>query len=180
MFGRVPNFPLLNQRGSNMKKYLLLLTLIGMAACGPVYVSPDPCSPSYFNEVLCAQAVAANGYYYQGAFVSMTYSQPYTYYSQNYSTYRSRGGRIQTVSPDYYSRSYRGSAASTRTPTYSVPRTNGSAYTPSTPPTYTVPRTGGSRYSPPTTTQAPRPPIYSVPRSTSTSRPYSVPRSRRP
>jgi hypothetical protein len=157
-----------------MKKLLSLLFLI---ACGPVYVTPDPCSPASFNEIYCQQAITAGGYYYQGSWYDMSYSHPYNYYYGDFSSYRSRGGRVQVVTPNYYSGNY--SLPRTRTVTpYTVPRSNGSVYSTSprtrTTTPYTVPRSNGSVYS------TPRSPTYTVPRSppSRSTSPYTVTRRR--
>jgi hypothetical protein len=133
---------------------LVVAATIALAACGPsTYVASapaDPCEPSYYNAPLCQQALAQNGFYYQGAFVPHIYVNPFAFYSTGYSTYRQRGGRVYSVSPSYYSRSY-------STPSSSVYRNNPrTTYRPST-----VPGTAPSVVNPTARAATPRTTVVS-------------------
>lgn len=69
---------------------LSIVTGIALASCGRR--AQDPCAARTFNEQACQDAVNNHGYYWNGAWYPMRYSQPYPYYYDSYRTYRTNGG----------------------------------------------------------------------------------------
>jgi len=83
------------------KVTLTVVAAVGLAGCGRRRM--DPCEPAYFDERACQDAVAFGGYYWQGTWFPMVYSNPYPYYYDSYHTYVSRGGRVHTAPGGSYS-----------------------------------------------------------------------------
>jgi len=71
---------------------LTLVAAMGMAACSRG--RRDPCEAATFNEQACNEAVRNRGYYSDGQWVPMHYSQPYPYYYDTYRRYTSSGGSV--------------------------------------------------------------------------------------
>src|SRR5436305_14885091 len=73
------------------KVTLTIVAAVGLAWCGRRCM--DPCEAAAFDERACQDAVAFGGYYWQGSWFPMRYSQPYPYYYDSYRTYSQRGGK---------------------------------------------------------------------------------------
>ena len=81
---------------------LTVVATLGLAACNRR--GPDPCQSATFNEQACQDAVNNRGYYWNGAWVPMTYSYPYPYYYDSYRTYVANGGQVVPAAPGVYGR----------------------------------------------------------------------------
>jgi len=79
---------------------LTVVATLGVAACNRR--RPDPCQQETFNEQACQEAVNAGGYYWNGAWVPMTYHYPYPYYYDSYRSYAGRGGQVTPAAPGAY------------------------------------------------------------------------------
>lgn len=89
-----------------MRKLFLTLFLVTLAACAPstVVTNVDPCQPATYNEVLCQQAVAQQGFYNsQHIFIHHVYVQPFVYYRGGYNSYIYRR-RTTVIVPHTYQR----------------------------------------------------------------------------
>lgn len=86
---------------------LCLLTMVtSVMACAPDAKEYDPCKNRTFNSGECQRAIAGGGYYYQGVFVPMRYSQPYSYYYSGYQSHLLSGGRLAPASRGSYAKNY--------------------------------------------------------------------------
>ena len=80
---------------------LSLVAAMGMVACNRN--RPDPCEAASFDEQACNNAIRDHGYHYNGTWVPMYYSRPYTYYYDSYRNYVARGGPVRSAPSSVYS-----------------------------------------------------------------------------
>lgn len=83
------------------KVTLTVVATVGLESCGRR--QPDPCRAETFHEQACQEAVRNRGYYYHGAWVPMSYSNPYPYYYDSYRGYVSSGGAVHADPAEAYS-----------------------------------------------------------------------------
>jgi hypothetical protein len=83
------------------KVTLTVVAAVGLASCGRR--RPDPCQPASFNQEACQQAIRNRGYYFDGSWVSTSYSHPFPYYYDSYRGYTSSGGTVTTQPAAAYS-----------------------------------------------------------------------------
>jgi hypothetical protein len=74
---------------------LTVVAAMGMAARGQQ--GPDPCDAATFNAKSCKTAVRHNRFCSGGAWVPMTYQQPYPYYYDSYQAYLAGGGVVSPL-----------------------------------------------------------------------------------
>ena|ERR1035438_8042966 len=88
------------ERGPLRKSAKVILTVAAaMGVAARAQQSTDPCEAATFNGAVCNVAIRHNGYCSGGAWVPMTYQQPYPYYYDSYSAFVSGGG-LATPAPD--------------------------------------------------------------------------------
>jgi hypothetical protein len=73
---------------------------MGVALAGQSRV--DPCGLAAFNESVCEKAVQEGGYYWDGKWTRMKYSQPYPYYYDLYREYLDNGGPVSAAPTGAY------------------------------------------------------------------------------
>src|SRR6266478_7458334 len=99
-------------RGPAKKSARIVLTVVaamGMAARGQQ--SPDPCDAATFNAKACKTAVRHNRFCSSGAWVPMTYRQPYPYYYDSYQAYLAGGGVVNSLPAESCTHSFTSSFA---------------------------------------------------------------------
>jgi len=164
-----------------MRKAILSLFALVLAACGPAYVQPvqsgwngDPCDQSYFDAMACRTAIGLGGWYLNGVLVPHYYGgYGYDHYYQANHVYILHGGHVnsysqsvRTVRPVQPASSVNSASKAYIPPSQRAPA--GSAASASKP--YTPPSRPASSYSPPSRPAS----SYSPPSRPSSS--YSSPR----
>src|SRR5271157_3820972 len=81
---------------------LTVVAAAALASCGRR--AQDPCAPATFNEQFCQEAVSNGGYYWNGSWYPMVYSNPYPYYYDSYRSYRANGGQTDPAPGNVYGR----------------------------------------------------------------------------
>lgn len=81
---------------------MTVVAAAAMASCGRR--GKDPCAPTTFSEQFCQDAVRSGGYFWNGTWYPMVYSNPYPYYYDSYRTFRSNGGQTSPAPAITYGR----------------------------------------------------------------------------
>ncbi len=84
------------------KVTLTVVAVVGMASCNRRAV--DPCTSASFNEQACEEAVRSGGYFWNGAWIPMTYHYPYPYYYDSYRRHVAAGHVVHAEPGKSYGR----------------------------------------------------------------------------
>ena len=84
-----------------MKSACVTLTVVAaMGLAARAQQGPDPCAAATFNEKACKRSVRQGGFCSQGAWVPVTYHEPYPYYYDLYKNHVSSGGAVTPLATE--------------------------------------------------------------------------------